>query len=336
VCYDTTRRFCIVIFKKGYAMPTVTTSSLTGVQQRKLAARMLSIETPKLIHNLPAMRERLTMHSGNTLVFRRPVKLAPALVPLGNSGEEPPSSSLTAVDIQAKPDFYGSWMKINEQVVLQNDDKPLNYATQLLGLQLRETEDSLTRNMMLTTAAFINCTGGASGDPSTEITISNASAVVRTLMGSDAQYMNDGIEGANKFGTAPIQNSFMALAHTDLSGDLEATPGFKHVSEYPSQTNVPSSEWGQLSGLRIQLSSIGAISTGSSNLGNDVYDIFCTGMEAVGIVDQDGFNAQLLYTPPSIAGGAMHQNATLAWKTSFVSCILNDSWIIRLRATLRP
>ena len=155
-------------------------------------------------------------------------------------------------------------------------------------------------------------------------------------MGSDADFMNSGIEGANKFGTAPIQNAYLALAHTDLSGDLESTPGFKHVSEYPSQSNIPASEWGQLSGLRFQLSSIGSKLTGASNLGNDVYNIFCLGIEALGIVDQDGLNAEMMYTPPSIAGGPLHQNAWLGWKTSFVSTILNDAWIVRLRCTLRP
>lgn len=173
-------------------------------------------------------------------------------------------------------------------------------------------------------------------DTPTEITYSDAAAVTRTLLGADADTMSDMIEGQNKFGTAVVQEAYLALAHTDLSADLESTPGFKHKSEYPSQTNVPSSEWGQLSGLRFQLSSKGSKVTAASALGNDIYNVFCMGMESIGIVDQDGLNAEMMYTPPSIAGGPLHQNAWLGWKTSFVSCILNDAWIINLRCTLRP
>jgi N4-gp56 family major capsid protein len=173
-------------------------------------------------------------------------------------------------------------------------------------------------------------------DVPTEITVQDADTVVRALLGANAKRMLDGIQGEDRFGTAPIKNSYMALAHTDLSGDLQATPGFKHVSEYPSQENIPVAEWGQLSSLRFLLSSVGSKVLAASTLGNDLYNIFCVGMEAIGIVDQDGLNAQLLYTPPSIAGGPLHQNASLAWKTSFVSRILHDSWIIRLRCTLRP
>lgn len=316
-------------------MAVSTTSSISAPVLKTLATRMLSIENPDLIHNIGAMRERMPMHGGRTMVFRRPVKLAPALVPLGNTGATPPSSTVQVVDIEATPSFYGSWTEINEQLVIQNQDKPLNYHTQLLGLQLRETEDQLTKNMMMSSAAFVNCVGGVNGDIPSEITVSDADSVVRALLGASAKRMLDGIDGANKFGTAPIKNSYLALAHTDISGDLQSTPGFKHVSEYPSQQNIPIAEWGQLSSLRFMLSPVGAVTNGSSALGNAVYDVFCMGMESIGIVDQDGFYAQMLYTPPSIAGGPLHQNATLAWKTSFVSTILHESWIIRMRCTLR-
>jgi len=297
---------------------------------------MLSLEYPDLIHNMGALKESLPKGGGYSMLFRRPNKLNPALVPLGNKGSNPPASNVTVADIEARPDFYGSYTEINEQLVIQNQDKVLNYHTQVLSLQLRETEDVLSRNMMASSAAWVNCVGGTNGDTPSEITLSDASAITTTLLGSSAKRMLSGMDGANKYGTAPVKNSYLALASTDLSADLEQTPGFKHVSEYPSQANISIAEWGQLSGLRFMLSPLGEMTPTSSNLGNDVYDVFCMGLEAMGIVDQDGFHAQMLYTGPEIAGGALHQNATLAWKTSFVSMILHESWIVRLRCTRRP
>jgi hypothetical protein len=44
------------------------------------------------------------------------------MVPLGNSGVTPPPQNLTAVDIDAKISFYGTFVQINEQVTLQNQD----------------------------------------------------------------------------------------------------------------------------------------------------------------------------------------------------------------------
>jgi N4-gp56 family major capsid protein len=97
-------------------MAVVTTTTLSAPVQQTLAARMLSISVPDLIHNLPAMKEKIPMHGGREIKFRRYTKLAPALAPLGNSGMTPPSSSVTAVDLMARPDFYGSWISVNEQV----------------------------------------------------------------------------------------------------------------------------------------------------------------------------------------------------------------------------
>jgi len=144
-------------------MAVITTNTLSAPIQKTLAARMLSISTPDLIHNIAAMKERLPMHGGVEVLFRRYEKLAPALVPLSIDGSTPPASSTTAVDLSAKPSFYGSWMAVNERVVLQAQDKPLNQLTHVLGMQLRETEDALTRDMMAGTAAFINCVGGVNG-----------------------------------------------------------------------------------------------------------------------------------------------------------------------------
>ena len=40
--------------------------------------------------------------------------------------------------------FYGTYIAINEQVTLQNQDPVLNEAAIRLGVSLRQTEDQLT------------------------------------------------------------------------------------------------------------------------------------------------------------------------------------------------
>lgn len=61
-------------------------------------------------------------NGGTTLRMRRYNPLNTAMVPLGNSGVTPPPQNLTAVDIDAKLSFYGTYVTINEQVTLQNQD----------------------------------------------------------------------------------------------------------------------------------------------------------------------------------------------------------------------
>lgn len=74
--------------------------------------------------------------------MRRYNPLATAPVPLGNSGITPPPQNLTAINIDAKMDFYGTYVLLNEQVTLQNQDPVLNEASQRLGVSLKVMGDN--------------------------------------------------------------------------------------------------------------------------------------------------------------------------------------------------
>lgn len=314
-------------------MAITTTSLLPPPVQQAFNERLLAIQQPNLIHLLPAMKFRLPRNKGNILRMRRPNKLGTAKVPLGNSGVTPPSQSLSAVDIDVKVDWYGGWVEINEQVTLQAQDRPLTYAAMLLGQQLRETEDELIRDMLASTASVLNCVGGVNGDNPTEISRNDIDNIYRVLIGSDAKTIMHNIEGQDKFGTAPVRNAFLALCHTDLTQDLNGVSGFINASQYPSQAGLLQAEYGSAGNLRFLVTSIGSVSANASDSGNDVYNISCVGQEAYGIVDQDGANSEFIYRDP-MYDGPLAQNSTAGWKTAFGTRILNELWVLNLRATL--
>jgi N4-gp56 family major capsid protein len=116
-----------------------------------------------MIHKIPAMLKNMPRNGGTTLRMRRYNPLNTALVPLGNSGITPPAQNLSAIDIDAKISFYGTYVILNEQVTLQNQDPVLNECAARLGVSLRQTEDILTRDMLASTAAAIYCTAGVNG-----------------------------------------------------------------------------------------------------------------------------------------------------------------------------
>jgi N4-gp56 family major capsid protein len=202
-----------------------------------------------------------------------------------------------------------------------------------LGVSLRQTEDELTRNMLASTASFINCTGGTNGDNPTEMTRSDVDEVIRTLADNNAYTIADNIEGEDKFGTAPVRDAYFALGSTRLIGDLENVNGFIAKAQYPSPMHALREEWGSVSNLRFLISSIGSVSPGASNLGANVYNVFCVGMEAYAVVEQDGYSAQFIYRPP-IYDGPLALNASVGYKFAQVPRITNDAWVINLRTTL--
>lgn len=117
-------------------MSTVTTASLPPEVQQSFSYKLLSVPVPSMIHNIPAMRKQMPRNGGTTLRMRRYNPLNTAMVPLGPNGITPPSQSLVAVDIDAKINFYGTYLYINEQVTLQNQDPVLNEAAARLGVSL--------------------------------------------------------------------------------------------------------------------------------------------------------------------------------------------------------
>ena len=314
-------------------MSITTTSTLPAPVQQSFSYKLLSVPVPNMIHKIPAMKKNMPRNGGTTLRMRRYNPLNTAMVPLGNTGVTPPPQNLTAIDIDAKISFYGTYVTLNEQVTLQNQDPVLNECAARLGVSLRQTEDQLTRDMLAGTAAFINCTGGVDGDNPTEITRSDVDTVVRTLLNNNAYMIMDNIEGEDKFGTAPVRDAYFALTSTNLTGNLDQVAGFIQKNQYPAPMNALRSEWGAVGNLRFLVSSIGYVSPTSSNLGNDVYNIFCVGMEAYACIEQDGYSASFIYRPP-IYDGPLALNASVGYKFAEVPRITNDQWVINLRATL--
>jgi N4-gp56 family major capsid protein len=145
------------------------------------------------------------------------------------------------------------------------------------------------------------------------MTRSDVDIVIRSLANNNAYTIADYIEGEDKFGTAPVRDAYFALGSTQLIGDLENVQGFIAKAQYPSPMQALREEWGSVSNLRFLLSSIGSVSTAASNLGNDVYNIFCCGMEAYCVVEQDGYSAQFIYRPP-IYDGPLALNASVGYK----------------------
>jgi N4-gp56 family major capsid protein len=102
---------------------TITTSSvLPAPVQQSFSYKLLAVPTPYFIFKTAAMLKQMPRNGGTTLRMRRYNPLPTSTVPLGNSGITPPPVQLTALDIDAKIEFYGQYILLNEQVTLQNQD----------------------------------------------------------------------------------------------------------------------------------------------------------------------------------------------------------------------
>lgn len=187
--------------------------------------------------------------------------------------------------------------------------------------------------MLRSTAAFINSTGGVNGDNPTEITLSDINGVIQRLLSNNANTFLSGVEGQNKFGTAPVRDSYFALCNTALTSDLQNVAGFISKWNYPNQNETLFSEWGAVNNLRFLVSSVGSTSFFPSALGATVYHVFCVGREAYACIKQNGYSAQFIYHPAYL-DGPLELNVSVGYKFAEVPRITNDAWIFNLRCTL--
>jgi len=292
-------------------MPDITTSSFLPAEvQIHFGQKLLAVPVPYLVYSLGAEEFVMPQNSGTTLRRRRYEKWATAPVPLGNSGLTPPAQTNTAIDIDCTIQFYGTYIILNEQVTLQNQDPVLNMEAKLAGISLQETEDELLRDMLLSSASFVNAQGGTNGDNPTNLARSDVDDVIRALNLADARTIELMIEGEDRFGTAPVRDSFVAMASNALIGSLERVDGFIAKSQYPAQFTTLRSEWGSISNLRFYLSSKGSVLPNASAMGADVYPITVCGIESYQKVEQTGYTTSFLYRPP-ILNDPLAQNATL-------------------------
>jgi N4-gp56 family major capsid protein len=312
-------------------MAITTTGVLPPAIQHQLSMKMLAWDIPNMIHGMAATRREMDANSGMVMRMRRPLPLQPALVPLGISGITPPSQSLGALDIDAKMDLYGTWVQINEQVILQSENPELNYAAERLAISMRTTEDILLRDMLIATATLINAVGGTNGDNPTNMDRTDIAAITRTLLGNNASTITSMVDGDNKMGTAPIRNAYVAMCHTDLTVDLEGITGFQHVSQYPNQGSVSETEFGVIGNVRFYISSLGSIVPNASALGADVYQIPVVGLDAYTAIEQNGYSSSYMYMPPT---DPLRMNCSAAYKMAFACRVTNDLWALRVCATL--
>lgn len=123
-------------------MSITTSSDLPAPVQQSFSFKLLSVPVPYMIHKIPADLRNMPRNGGTTLRVRRYNPLATAPVPLGNTGVAHPPQVLTAINMDAKMDFYGTYILLNEQVTLQNQDPVLNEAAQRLGVSLNIMGDN--------------------------------------------------------------------------------------------------------------------------------------------------------------------------------------------------
>lgn len=315
-------------------MSITTTGNLGPMILQSLAPAMLYVPTPTMNYITVCDKVSMPVNGGTTCRFMRPRALTPPTVQLGNAGIDPPAQVPQRDIIDAQMAFFGTGCIINEQVILQDQEGVLAWVSERLAVAMRQAEDLILRDYVVSAASQINAGGGSNGDNPTNLGLSDFSLVSTTLDTNNAYKFMTGVEGEDRFGTGPIRASYFMLSSTELQTDFDSLvgQGVVNVWNYPNNTSAVPSEWGSVFNLRILTSSEAPVARASSANSNDVYYNTVLGKQALTHINQDGYSMNLIYRDPYYSG-MLAQNATLAVKFAQAQAITQDTAIRNLLCT---
>ena len=199
---------------------------------------------------------------------------------------------------------------------------------------MRQAEDLILRDYVISAASDLNAGGGGNGDNPSNLGVSDFSLVATTLDTNNAYKFMSGILGEDRFGSGPVRSAYFMLSSTELQSDFDALTGSGFLSQwnYPNNSSALPSEYGSVFNIRILTSSEAPVARGASELGNDVYYNTVLGKQALTHINQDGYSMQLIYRDPYYSG-MLAQNATLAVKFAQAQALTQDTAIRNLLST---
>lgn len=199
---------------------------------------------------------------------------------------------------------------------------------------MRQAEDLILRDYIVSAASEIRAGGGSNNDNPTNLGISDFSIVATTLDTNNAYKFMSGIEGMDRYGTGPVRSSYFMLSSTELQTDFDGLvgQGFKNQWDYSSNLTALPSEYGNVFNIRILTSSEAPVARGASANGQDVYYNTVCGKQALTHINQDGYSMRLIYRDPYYSG-MLAQNATLAVKFSQAQALTQDTAIRNVLST---
>lgn len=269
----------------------------------------------------------------NTIKFRRYGNLAAATTAL-SEGVTPSGSQLSVTDITATVAQYGDYITITDVVDYESKDPVLIEAAEILGDQMGDTLDQLTRDVLAagTVVTYVGQSSRGAITTSNLITATEVRKAVRTLKNAKARRLTRMINASTGIATEPVSAAYIGLVHPDTTYDLQDETGWVPVEKYSSSMNVMENEVGKLNDVRFIESTNCKVFEGAGNGGIDVYATIIMGADAYGITRISGEAVKNIIKPLGSAGtaDALDQRATSGWKATFVAKILNDAFMVRI------
>lgn len=305
-------------------MTAQTTSSLSQEMSTYYEKVFLARAEYEYIFSQGAQVRTMPANEGKTVVFTRHTPLATATTAL-TEGTNPAEVSLTAANVSATLAEYGNTVKISRFLSLTSIDANNKEKIEVVGQNMGETLDELTRNELFA-GATTQFAGGKSALSAVAISdvlsVSELRKAVRTLKTNKARRYQDKI--------AP----WLGKLGPNTSYDLTTDTTFINADIYNNGAEkLYNGELGKILGVRLVESPVQYEEVNAGASSADIFSNFVHGSDAFGTIDLMGDKPQLYIIPHTKidSGNPAGRFSTVAWAASYVTKTLNSSWLINIK-----
>lgn len=307
---------------------SVTTTSSYGTMTDSWAQRaLLQRSKPRNIHNICGKQFMLPQKETDVMTFRRQENLNSDPVVL-NEDSDPAPEVVQKFDIQVQVQEFGKVVLLSRKVKLIVEDDTANEIADNLNQAMHTMLDKVTRGVLNSATAQINCVNGQNGNPITELNQIDVERAIEYLDINDTEKVTPIIPGTNAFGTSPVEEAFWVYAHVALKKDIRNLSSFVPTAKYGSQEAILQAEFGATDEARWLTSTLVTVSNDSP----PQYDNTFVGANAYGYVSIDEVSAEMIMKPLGF-NDYLNRFQSMGFTAWFAAAILDDSHICKLVAT---
>ena len=311
-------------------MGVTTTTQYGTVVDKFFHRRLLKRAKPRFIFNNFGQVRMMPQKNTSRLAFRRQENLDSDPVVL-TEGVSPAFDQVFNFDVEVELQQYGKVVALSDKVIISVEDDTAVETADNLNQAMHGMLDKVTRDTLQATASVIQAANGVNGNTPTEVAQDDAELALDYLYQNDAEKMTPVLEGQNRFGTAPIDESFWILSDVDMRSDWKALESFIPTGQYPSQQAVLQAEYGAIDEGRIVISSQGSVDTTTSPATYDNFFV-ASGFYAHSGIDEVA--AEMIIKELGQGDDALNQRQTMGFKAFFGALILDDNYGMNLQTTL--
>lgn len=298
-------------------MPASTTT-LSNEMMTFLSADFLERSQALNIHREGLKKIKHSKNSGKTVTWNRYSPLAAATTALTES-TNPSETSVASNTVSATVQEYGMYTGVGSLLYGTSIDKAAQEKEELVAQNANETLDTLARNELFAGATTQFAAGRASLGAITAADTLNVTEVrkaVRTLKKNNAPTYDDGY--------------YLGKIGPDTSYDLMGDTTWVNVKTYSDKKDLYKGEVGSIHRVRFVECSSNQKSEASTVT---VYSNFIHGKEAVGEVDLDGGNLELIIkqSGKQDTSNPLNMFMTIGWKAVDAVKTLNSSWVVNIK-----